>query len=86
VLRPTGSSNPADGFLIIDFRIDGDLAGVTSTAPLIRGGTYRILSGGSDNPDLLGVPAANRITTGRADRHALRSPARRGTEEARRRL
>jgi hypothetical protein len=78
VLRPTGSSNPADGFLIIDFRIDGDLAGVTSTAPLIRGGTYRILSGGSDNPDLLGVPAADphRYRARRSTRLAVPSPSR----------
>ncbi len=51
VVRATGSSDPADNFSIIVFRIDGDLVGVTSTVPLSKGGTYRIVSGGSDNPD-----------------------------------
>jgi hypothetical protein len=51
VLRPTGSSDPNDNFSIIVFRIDGDLVGVTSTAPLSKGGRYQIVSGGTDDPD-----------------------------------
>lgn len=51
VVRNVLSSDPADNFSIIVFRVAGDLVGVTSTASMTRGETYRIVSGGSDNPD-----------------------------------
>jgi len=51
VVRPVHSMNPADDFSIIVFRVDGDLVSVTTTAPIVNGQRYLIVSGGSDNPD-----------------------------------
>lgn len=52
VIRPDGSSGPADDITIYVLEFDGHVQGIAADAPLEDGVIYRIVSGGSDDPSV----------------------------------
>lgn len=53
VLRPAGSSDPADDFSIFAVSIEGVIVGFASAFPLADGASYTIVAEGSDGPTVL---------------------------------
>jgi len=53
VVRPLGSTNPADNITIYVFEMDGnDSAGIVSNAPLVAGTTYQVIKTDSTHPSV----------------------------------
>jgi len=50
IVRPTGSSDPADNLTVHAIRMDNTLHGVASDAPLVPGVSYDVLSISSNSP------------------------------------
>ncbi|GGH47557.1 type I secretion protein [Frigidibacter albus] len=53
IVRPAGSTNPADNITVYVFEMDGnDVAGIVSDAPLVPGTTYTVLSRDDSHPEV----------------------------------
>ena len=53
IIRPVGSSDPADNITVYGIRMDNTVHGVASSAPLLTGVDYKVLSIASNSPTVV---------------------------------